>query len=236
MPPKGKKRKAEKRKAEEKYTLVYFDIDGLAETSRLLFAAADTEFEDKRYKFEMKEGKAIHPEWDVDKEKYAFHKVPVLYVDETEIPQSRAIESFLAKKFSLAGKTHLEAALIDAIAEQCRDIRTAMRDAKNKGDDELKKFWSEVLPKQFSLLEKWLTDHKTEYFVGKKPTYADIAVFRLVTDWADNKTDVDKALQGNPRLIKTVGLVREIDGIKKYLDKKNKPKEAETTPTTKSSS
>jgi len=101
MPPKAKKAKkaaGKKRKAaEEEYKLIYFDIEGLAETSRLLFAAKEQEFIDHRYKFELKDGKAIRPDWDADKKKYDFHKIPVLEVDGVQIPQSRAIESFLAK-------------------------------------------------------------------------------------------------------------------------------------------
>jgi len=40
-----------------------------------------------------------------------------------EIPQSRAIERFLAKKFKLYGDNDEEAAMIDAFVDQINDIR-----------------------------------------------------------------------------------------------------------------
>ena len=96
------------------YKLTYFNVRGLAETSRMLFSAAGQQFEDYRYPFELKDGKKIHTEWDADKSKYIYEKVPVLEVDggKHTIAQSKAIERFLARRFNMLGSNDGEAALI----------------------------------------------------------------------------------------------------------------------------
>jgi len=229
MPPKAKKaKKGKKRKAGKEdptYKLVYFDIEGLAETSRLLLAAKDTEFTDYRYKIEFKDGKAIRPEWEADKKKYDFQKIPVLEFEGQQIPQSRAIESFLAKKLQLYGKTQLEGALIDAIAEQAKDIGALFREAKNKGDDSIKTFWSTTAPEQFGLLEAYLKKGDSGFFVGKRLSLADISVYRLLGAYLpDHKEALHEVLKDLPRLTKLHEMVDSLDGIKAYHEKRQKAK------------
>jgi len=231
MPPKkkgGKKRKA----VEEKYKLIYFDIEGLAETSRLLFAAAQHEYEDKRYSQETKDGKTVRPEFEADKKNFPFGQVPILEFEDTKIAQSRAIENFLAKKLGFYGKGPLDAAQIEAVVEQFRDLTRGWRDHKEKGDEEVKKFFSTYLPQQFEYLEKLLKDNKSGYFVGKKATLADIAAYRhLHSYWApDYKTQLSDVLKNFPLLEKLHDTVDKIEGIKEYHDKKNQPKEAKPNP------
>jgi len=234
MPPKKKGGKKRKTIAEEKYTLIYFDLEGVGEVSRLLFAVTQTEFEDKRYPFELKDGKAHRPEWEADKpdrKKFPFGKLPVLQVGEdTYIPQSRAIENFLAKKFGLYGKGALEAAVIDATVEQLKDIGSSWREHKSKGEEEIKKFFTTELPQHYGYFENLLKENKNGYFVGKKPTLADIAVYRFVNSyWApDHKTQADEVLKAFPNLAKLHENIGNQEGIKEYHAKKNKAKEPKT--------
>jgi hypothetical protein len=51
-----------------------------------------------------------------------FVQIPQLTYNGEDIPQSKAIERFLAKKFGFFGKNEVDAALIDAFSEQIRDI------------------------------------------------------------------------------------------------------------------
>jgi len=234
-----KKRKAE----EEKYTLYYFDLEGLGEVSRLLFAAAETEFEDKRYPHEMKDGKAHHPEWEADKPnrtKFPFAKLPVLQInEETYIPQSRAIENFLAKKFGFYGKTHIEAALIDGIVEQFKDIASSWKEHRTKGDEEIKKFFTTALPDQYAHLENLLKENKSGYFVGKKkPSLADIVAYRFLNSyWApDYKVQSHETLKGFPNLTKLHETIGNLEQIKAYHAKRNAPKAPKTETTQESSS
>jgi len=234
MPPKKKGGKKRKAAEEEKYTLVYFDLEGLAEVSRLLFAVSQVEFEDKRYPFEQKDGKPHRPEWDADKsdtKKFPFAKIPVLNIGEdTVIPQTRAIENYLAKKFGLYGKGPVEAAHIDAIAEYFKDIASSWRDHKVKGDEDIKKFFTTALPELYGHLERLLTENKSGYFVGKKPTLADIIAYRVLNSyWApDHKNQADEALKAFPQLAKLHETVGNLEGIKDYHAKKNKAKEPKT--------
>jgi hypothetical protein len=76
------------------YKLIYVNTRGFAETTRMLFKAAGQEFEDYRYPFTVKDGKYLQPEFDADKSKYIYEKLPVLEIDggKDVINQSRAIE------------------------------------------------------------------------------------------------------------------------------------------------
>ncbi len=96
------------------YKLIYFDIRGRAEICRMLFKAAGQEFEDYRYPLTMKDGQFSRPEWDADKSKYLYEKIPVLEIDGGKyiIAQSKAIERFLARRFNMLGSNDIEAAII----------------------------------------------------------------------------------------------------------------------------
>ena len=57
--------------------LAYFNGKGLAETSRLLFAATETPFEDFRYPISVIDGKYIRDEFTADKHTFPMGQVPV---------------------------------------------------------------------------------------------------------------------------------------------------------------
>ena len=97
--------------------LVYFNIEGLAETSRLLFAIADVSYEDYRYPLEVIDMKTFTMKKnEFDKDKLdgklvkSLNKLPYLEVDNEIIPQSKAIERYLAKKFNMMGSNLIEEA------------------------------------------------------------------------------------------------------------------------------
>ena len=73
------------------YKLVYFNGKGKAEVSRLLFHATGHAFEDVRLE---------RDDWTNNwKPKTPFKQVPVLEFDGHMLPQSRAIERYLATQF-----------------------------------------------------------------------------------------------------------------------------------------
>lgn len=186
------------------YKLTYFDIRGLAETSRLMFAAAKQEYTDERFgiKVEMKDGKPDfsimqRPEFDTAKAAGEFDasggKVPLLTVDGTQkIGQSKAIERYLAKALGLAGANDIESAQIDAVTETVRDIKDAYQ--KAKGEPATKdKFFAEDLPAGLALLAKSLPAGSGPFLVGSKISYADICIFMFLTDKNGFFDDADKA-------------------------------------------
>jgi glutathione S-transferase len=187
------------------YKLTYFNVRGLAEVSRFMFAAAKQEYEDFRFNFsiDMKDGKPDfstmkRPEFDAAKAAGeldpAGGKVPILTVDGVNhIGQSKAIERYLAKALGLAGSSDVEAAQIDAIAETVRDIMDSYQ--KVKGEEATKeKFFAEDLPASLKLMEKMLPSGQPgPFLIGSKISYADICVYRFLAAPKGFFDDVDKA-------------------------------------------
>ena len=139
-----------------KLKLMYFDGRGLAETSRILFAIGGEDYEDKRYPLEIIDW-ATH---DMKKEEFeqdkadgkllgSLNKLPSLTVDgfipsskeeqpeETSvvIPQSKAIERFLAQRFNLMGENNVEYALIDSICECVSDFKELYQKVRGLTED-----------------------------------------------------------------------------------------------------
>ncbi|KAK6024243.1 glutathione S-transferase protein [Ostertagia ostertagi] len=94
------------------YKLTYFDGRGLAEIIRQILVVGGSDFEDVRYSFE---------EFPKHKEELPFGQVPVLEVDGKQLAQSHAIARYLARSFGLAGKSAWEEAIVDSIADLCKD-------------------------------------------------------------------------------------------------------------------
>ncbi len=219
------------------YKLIYFNIRGLAETSRILFKAAGQEFEDYRYPIAIKDGQFTRHEWDADKSKYIYEKIPVLEIDGGKhiIAQSKAIERFLARRFNMFGSNDVEGALIgkekfysnefliyawiDAAGEQISDIKQAYRTAKSAGDDGLKKFFEEDLKKSFAAFEKQANQNKSGYWIGSSLSLFDIQLYGLI-QFFDDQQSVQKALEGCPALKAIHDKVEQTPKIKKWLDER----------------
>ena len=115
------------------YKLTYFDIRGLAENARIIFAAAKVPYEDVRLSFSFGVpgdfSTIKRPEFDDMKAKglldVSLGKVPLLEVDGAQIGQSKAIERFLATQFGMMGSTPVEAGQVDQLCETVRDIKDA---------------------------------------------------------------------------------------------------------------
>ena len=119
--------------------LVYFNLRGLAETSRLILAINHEEYDDFRYNFsvlDMSKYQFDKPEFDKDKENglllKSMNKLPYLEVDGNIICQSKAIERYLAQRFNMMGSSLLEFAKIDSICEAVRDIKELYQSIKKK--------------------------------------------------------------------------------------------------------
>ncbi|VDM84498.1 unnamed protein product [Strongylus vulgaris] len=155
------------------YKLIYFDARGRAEVIRQIFALANEDFEDIRYKFD---------EWHQHKSEMPFGQMPVLEIDGQKLAQSYAIARFLAKKFGLVPKCPFEEALVDSIMDQFKDFQNEIRPVFRviagfeKGDlDQLTK---DVLfparDKFFGYMTNFLKKNNTGYLVGSSITVADL--------------------------------------------------------------
>lgn len=183
--------------------LKYFNIKGVAETSRILFAIAEQDYKDTRY--EITPGTFDAPEFKAAKEagdlKMNMNRAPVLVVGENNvIGQSKTIERFLAKKFGMMGSNDIEEAQVDCITEHCRDVKDAMTRkgfsvfARNKTDEEkaaLRKEWYEDdMPPMLEKMEEAVKESgKGSFAVGEKLSYADVAIFVLLKECSESDVE-----------------------------------------------
>jgi len=218
-----------------KFTLRYFDGRGVAETARMLFALAGEDFEDKRYSISFGTpgdfSTIQRDEFDADKAAgkmdVAMGKVPVLEAGDFALPQSKAIERYLASKFGMMGSTAEEAAWVDAIAEHVRDINTAyqqkgtffMKDQEKKKEIE-SKWLGEELPVMLGKLEKSLPG-ADGFSVGSKLSYADVLIFRLLKDTYPSANAAETYAADCPRLQAIAATVEGNSALKQHVE--NRP-------------
>lgn len=180
-----------------KFQLKYFNARGAAEGSRLIFAIAGEEYEDKR--FDIIPGTMDSPDFKNAKESgelaMNLGRAPVLVTPEgVTIGQSKAIERFLAKRFNLMGTNDVEAALIDCIAEHCRDVKDAqmrkrfsmfVKDRTDEEKEEAQKEWFETdMPAMLAKIEASIKEVSTSkgFAVGSSISYADLCIYSLLKE------------------------------------------------------
>ncbi|TMS34859.1 hypothetical protein L596_002366 [Steinernema carpocapsae] len=202
------------------YKLTYFDVRALGETARLLFHYAGVQFEDNRI---------THEQWAALKPTMPFGQVPVLQVDGHTIPQSFAIYRFLANEFGLAGKTNVEKADLDAIADSFKDFYD---EAKNyiyvvcgfrEGDADAmyKAHFVPAVEKFFPIYEKVLAESRNGFFVKGGISWVDFYVANSLLTLTNLKADV---LDKYPHLKKLKETVHSLPQLKEYVTKRPETK------------
>ncbi|OQV15584.1 putative Glutathione S-transferase 1 [Hypsibius exemplaris] len=201
------------------YKLVYFDLRGLGETARQIFAYAAVEYEDHRIKRE---------DWPYQKDATPFRTLPYLEVDGEVIGQSNAICRFLARRFNLAGRDDLEQARVDALVDYVNDVRNGgligwFREEDKEKKEKLKaEYFNKTVHGYLETFEKHLkanTDSNAEYFVGSGPTWADIHIAILMGMLQDVEPTV---LAKYPLLKAHKARVENLKGIKEWIQKRPK--------------
>lgn len=214
--------------------LTYFNVRGLAETTRMLFAVNNQtgdreEYEDFRYPLEvidMKTHQMTKDEFDSDKSDgklvKSLNKVPFLEVDGHVIPQSKTIERFLARRFGLMGNDEYESAHIDSICECVRDFKDMYQKVRvaEDVDTAMNEWFTVTLIERLTLLENLLNDNS--FSVGDKLSLSDIVLYSFITNFFDNKEASMNATLAAPRLRKIVTMVGELPEIKEWLEKRPK--------------
>jgi len=218
------------------FQLKYFNARGAAEVSRILFAIAEKDYEDVRYDFDMKARKSL--EFDAAKErgelKVNLNRVPVLMTDDgvTSIGQSKSIERYLARRFSLMGQSPNEDATVDCIAEHCSDIKQAAskkgfgRMTKGKSDEEKADARKEWFESEFSTylekLESMIAgDTNNGFAVGKALTYADVVIWTLIRDCSpSDQEDTNKAAEKCEVLNAIANTVASDPRVAKWLEER----------------
>jgi glutathione S-transferase len=213
--------------------LKYFDLQGAAETCRVIFALANEDYDDARYAIEQTT--FASPTFLAAKEsgelKVNLNRAPVLVTAEGKtIGQSKAIERYLAKKFGLMGSSLEDEAMIDCIAEHCRDVKDAARTkgfsrfTKGKSDEEkaaARKEWFETdMPEMLKKIEEAVkeTSGASGYSFGKETSYADVAIWSLLRDCpAGDLDDTQKASEQCALLNSIADQIASNEGVAKWL-------------------
>lgn len=200
-----------------KYKLVYFDTTGRAEVMRFMFAEAGVEYEDYRVPDENESWKALRPS-------VPGGYLPMLEFDGFKLTQSQAISKYLAKQFGFAGKTALEEARIDSIAETIKDSVDQLTNLYYADDVTkpimLKKYLEVQLPNTLKTLEDYA--HESGYFQENQVTWADMMFATLPENLAIAGTTIDYTKY--PKLKKIVDNVTARPRIAAWIEKR--PKEA----------
>lgn len=217
--------------------LKYFDIRGAAEASRVLLAIGGEDYDDARYQIDH--ATFVSPTFLAAKEsgelKANLNRAPVLVTpDGTSIGQSKAIERYLAKRFGLMGTTPEEEAVIDCIAEHCRDVKDAASKkgfsafARDKTEEEKAAARAEWFDEGFSTMlvkiEDYVKDISTAegVSVGSSMSYADVMIWALLRDCSPaDAEDTTKAAIDCATLNGIADAIAAHPGVSKWVE--NRP-------------
>ena len=213
--------------------LTYFNIRGLAETSRILLAIMGQEYEDFRYPLNIIDLASFNmekPEFDAAKQdgilQGSLNKVPFLEVDGTIIPQSKAIERYIASQGNMMGNSLLEYARIDSICECIRDFKDAyqrVRKSENR-EEEMTKWFTETLPERLGLLEHIVGKENNSFSVGNRLSLADVIIYVFITQFFDDKTRAMDTTNNTTNIRNIVNNVASNDNLINWLN--NRPETA----------
>eukprot|EP00440_Ansanella_granifera_P029434 gb/GFBE01031969.1/.p1 GENE.gb/GFBE01031969.1/~~gb/GFBE01031969.1/.p1 ORF type:complete len:278 (+),score=79.28 gb/GFBE01031969.1/:1-834(+) len=211
------------------FKVVYFDAYGRVESSRWLLVLAGKNYDDFRYPISFGTpgdfSTIKREEFDADqaagKFDYGMNMIPVLEAGSFKLPQSKAIERYLAKKLGFMGSTLEEEAWVDAVNEHAGDIGAAFG---NKESDE--KWFKETLPAYLKKLEVTLPGSEG-YAVGDKTSLADVAIYRLLKDVqppydASWQSDVESAYSSCPKVKAIVERLDKHEGLQKWIAERPK--------------
>ena len=213
--------------------LKYFDARGAAEIVRVLLHLGEVEYTDTRFKIEMKDGKFNTPDFTAAKEAGVLDvnlaRAPILVLSNgVVLGQSKAMERYISRMCGMLGGDEVEAALIDAVAENVRDVKDRFSKVRSIGgmgpnpekEAATKKFfeaggeWEQWLGK----LEKSLSalpGRVSGFAVGKALSYADILIWHMLTDWLDDK---EASLSISTKFTELTAIAAQVEANPKLKD------------------
>ncbi|KAJ2062373.1 hypothetical protein GGI17_002491 [Coemansia sp. S146] len=158
------------------YVLRYFDIVGLAETSRMLLTAAKVEWTEE------------HPEWPQEKPNQPFGRLPVLVEkngaedgSDFILSESGSIERYLARTFKFFSTDLKQAARQEQLRDQQADVTDAffaqlhmVGEAKKEKRGEFDIMLDKIAEIHTTLLRK---NGDCGHLFGEELSYADMSVY-----------------------------------------------------------
>ncbi|KAJ2502037.1 hypothetical protein GGH96_001437 [Coemansia sp. RSA 1972] len=194
------------------YTLRYFDVIGLAESSRILLTAAGVEWADE------------HPEWPQEKPNQPHGRLPVLIEKSTDgspdfvICESGNIERYLARTYGFLPADHKQAALQEQIRDLISDVGNLVTGYVQSKNEENK---TELFTKFEGLLETLIKvqtnllkdNDNTGRLFGDKLSYADIIAYgfymNMLVNFVKFKADIVDIIKPKltPEIVKLISTV-----------------------------
>jgi glutathione S-transferase len=195
-------------------TLGYWDIRGLAQSIRLLLAAAGAEWTDKLYKagpapyYSMQDWMDVKFTLPLD-----FPNLPYLFDGDVKISQSIAIQRYLARKYKLDGDTEHEKVRIDLLEQQIVDYRNQAADVfYDPGFEASVVPYKEGLVNKVSALSKFLGEH--HFVSGGGLSHADFLLYEFLDV---HRLLVPGILSPHPNLQDFLKRIEELPNVKKYM-------------------
>uniref|UniRef100_A0A914QZ55 glutathione transferase n=1 Tax=Panagrolaimus davidi TaxID=227884 RepID=A0A914QZ55_9BILA len=171
--------------------LSYLNFRFLAEPARLILHYSGVNFEDERLNFNT---------WDSVKQTSPFKTLPILTINgNQQIGQSMTINRYLAKKYKLNGKTEMEDAHINCIAEYFREMMEKARPFirfMNRGIGEgtkeeiYQKYQVPNVKTYFPVIVHLLKQSKSGFFADSGITWVDF----FISEYVDSIQNLDPEL------------------------------------------
>jgi len=197
---------------DQKVTLGYWGIRGIAQPIRLLLEYSGINYEDKRYNAYNGTGRV---DWAKDKESlgFAFPNLPYLIDGNTKLTQSHAIMRYIARKNNLLATTEEETIAMDIVEYEIEDFKNRFVDLCYNDDyEKLKEGYLKDFPRSLTRFEKFLGTKK--WFAGEKLTFVDFLVYEQL----DQHTVLEShCLDKFPNLTVFVKRFAELPKISSYL-------------------
>jgi len=204
--------------------LLYFGGPGGGEVTRLILTVGGVAFEDVRID---------QQEWkDNWKAKTPYGQVPVLYVDDKPLAQSKAIEMYCARRAGLESKDEFVNAKSWEIVFCVQDAAQAFfaKAFSLQGEEKTKAIQALLaeggaVHEWFKKLEKIAANHhKSEFLVDDHIRVCDLALFSIIGTFNSGQFEgvevhwVDKRF---PQLVRHRNHVAKVAAIKGFYEKNN---------------
>ncbi|KAJ1916372.1 hypothetical protein H4219_003818 [Mycoemilia scoparia] len=185
------------------YELIYFNVIGLGETSRIILTYGDADW------------KETNPEWPAFKPNTPFGRLPVLIErkeghEDLVISESEVIERYLSRKFGLLSSDPEVAVKQEQIRAQYSDARTLWIETEFTKHENLRPRFDEevalLVSKHEEILEK---NGNNGHYFGNELTYPDIAAYVILNGFKEYGYDSEITEEKAPRLNKLLKVVGE---------------------------
>ncbi|KAI1693372.1 putative glutathione S-transferase 5 [Ditylenchus destructor] len=202
------------------YKLHYFDLRGLGEAIRLIFAYANQPYAERIITME---------DWPDYKPNYKYGRLPVLEVDGKQLAQSAVICRYLGEKFGLAGKDEWERAHVNEIIDFHKDAYGDLAPYYyrllgygNKGlverdpADLRKELFLPTSERHFPQYVRLLKESGSGFLAPSGLTFVDFIVADYFEHWV-NKFEPELMKENYPEIVTFVDKIHLLPELQHYL-------------------